>query len=71
VITVFTPVFPSIFAACTAGRTDLLVYYLPVFTTLMLLVRCSQQNNRNQKKLGAAWTNYCKRVPSNLIPKVF
>jgi delta14-sterol reductase len=58
-------------AACTAGRTDLLIYYLPVFTTLMILVRCSQQNCRNQKKLGSAWTHYCKRVPSNLIPKVF
>lgn len=58
-------------AACTAGRTDLLIYYLPVFTTLMFLMRCSQQNSRNQKKLGSAWTNYCKRVPANLIPKVF
>lgn len=58
-------------AVGVAGRTDLLIYYLPVFTTLMILVRCSQQNNRNQKKFGSAWTNYCKRVPSNLIPKVF
>ena len=59
------------FSACTAGRVDLLIYYLPVFTTLMILCRCSQQNKRNEKKLGAAWTSYCQRVPSNLIPKVF
>lgn len=58
-------------AACTAGRVDLLVYYLPIFTTLVLLVRCRQQNARNRKKYGHAWQTYCERVPANLVPKVY
>merc|ERR1719219_1532200 len=37
-------------AVRTAGRVDLLVYYLPIFTTLVLLMRCRQQNDRNKKK---------------------
>ena len=55
----------------TAGRVDLLVYYLPIFTTLVLLMRCRQQNARNRKKYGLAWETYCEKVPSNLIPKIY
>jgi len=58
-------------AVRTAGRADLLVYYLPIFTTLVLLMRCRQQNARNSKKYGQAWRAYCEKVPSNLIPKVY
>jgi len=58
-------------AVSTAGRVDLLIYYLPIFTTLMLLVRCSQQNERNKKKYGAAWDTYCAKVTANLIPKIY
>jgi len=58
-------------AVCTAGKVDLLVYYLPIFTTLVLLIRCRQQNARNRKKYGNAWQTYCERVPKNLIPKVY
>lgn len=58
-------------AVSTAGRVDLLIYYLPIFTTLMLLIRCSQQNERNKKKYGTAWDTYCAKVTSNLIPKIY
>jgi len=58
-------------AVTTAGRVDLLVYYLPIFTTLVLLMRCRQQNARNRKKYGLAWETYCEKVPSNLIPKIY
>jgi len=58
-------------AVSSAGRVDLLIYYLPIFTTLMLLVRCSQQNERNKKKYGTAWDTYCAKVTSNLIPKIY
>jgi len=54
-----------------AGKADLLVYYLPIFTTLCLLMRCRQQNDRNKKKHGTAWATYCEKVPSNLIPKIY
>lgn len=58
-------------AVGAAGKIDLLVYYLPIFTTLCLLMRCRQQNDRNKKKHGTAWATYCERVPANLIPKIF
>lgn len=58
-------------AVATAGRVDLLVYYLPIFTTLTLLMRCRDTNQRNRKKFGLAWETYCQKVPSNLIPKVY
>jgi len=58
-------------AVGAAGKADLLVYYLPIFTTLCLLMRCRQQNDRNKKKHGTAWATYCEKVPSNLIPKIY
>merc|ERR1719412_2631483 len=59
-------------AVGVATKVDLLVYYLPIFTTLVLLMRCRQQNDRNKKKHGAtAWATYCEKVPANLIPKVY
>ncbi len=59
------------FTVKVAGRVDLLVYYLPIFTTLVLLMRCRQTNMRNRKKYGNAWNSYCEKVPYNLIPKVY
>jgi len=53
------------------GLSDLVPYYLPLITTLMLLVRCSQVNQRNKRKYGAAWNSYCEQVKSNIIPKVY
>merc|ERR1719336_1915981 len=58
-------------AVGSLGVTDLVPYYLPVVTTLMLMVRCTQLNQRNKRKYGNAWTSYSKRVRSNIIPKVF
>jgi len=54
-----------------AGFTDLLPYYLPVVTTLMLVLRCHQINQRNKRKYGGAWSTYCERVRSNIIPMVY
>jgi len=53
------------------GITDLVPYYLPVVTTLMLFIRCHQINQRNKKKYGSAWTAYTEDVRSNMIPKVY
>jgi len=53
------------------GITDVVPYYLPVVTSLMLMVRCHQINQRNKRKYGNAWTSYCERVRSNIIPKVY
>ena len=57
--------------ACTAGKVDLLIYYLPIMTTLVLILRCKHQNEKNRRKFGTAWNTYCERVTSNLVPKVF
>ena len=58
-------------AVSSAGRVDLLIYYLPVFTTLMLLARCSSENAKNKRKYGSAWDKYCERVPANILPKIY
>jgi len=58
-------------AVGSLGLTDLVPYYLPVVTTLMLIVRCHQINQRNKRKYGGAWATYCERVRSNIIPMVY
>ncbi|XP_040573331.1 delta(14)-sterol reductase TM7SF2 [Lepeophtheirus salmonis] len=58
-------------AVTTAGKTDLLIYYLPMFITLVLLVRCSEQNARNRQMYGNAWDKYCQKVRSNIFPKIY
>ena len=35
----------------TLGMTDLVPYYLPVVTTLMLVIRCIQINRRNKRSV--------------------
>jgi len=58
-------------AVGTLGVTDLVPYYLPVVTTLMLVIRCIQINRRNKRKYGDAWNEYCGRVRANIVPLVF
>jgi len=58
-------------AVSAMGLTDLVPYYLPFVTTLMLIIRCQQINQRNKKRYGAAWTAYTENVRSNMIPKVY
>ena len=41
-------IWPSV-AALTLGTTFLAPYYLATVTTLMLLVRCVQTNNKNKR----------------------
>jgi protein-S-isoprenylcysteine O-methyltransferase Ste14 len=53
------------------GLTDLLPYYLPFVTTLMIVIRCHQINQRNKRKYGTAWDSYCEKVRSNILPKVY
>jgi len=58
-------------AVSTLGRTDLVPYYLPVVTTLMLVIRSVQINKRNKKKYGEAWNEYSGKVRANIVPLVF
>merc|ERR1719500_2292914 len=56
---------------CTVGLQALTALYLPVVTTLMLIVRCEQTNIKNRRKFGRAWEEYTRRVTSNIIPYVY
>lgn len=58
-------------AAQSLGTSHLVPYYLPIVTTLMLMLRSVQINKRNSKKFGSAWTEYTGRVKSNIVPMVF
>lgn len=58
-------------AAPALGITQLVPYYLPVITTLMLILRCLQINKRNGRKFGGAWTEYTGKVRANIVPFVF
>jgi len=58
-------------AACSLGRTALVPYYLPVVTTILLLIRSHQLNQKNKRKFGAVWTTYTEKVKSNIIPYVY
>jgi len=58
-------------AVSTLGLTDLVPYYLPVVTTLMLVIRSVQINRRNKKKYGGAWDEYSGKVRANIVPLVF
>lgn len=51
--------------------SEFVPYYLPVVTTLMLVIRSIQINNRNKRKFGAAWEEYSGKVKSNIIPLIF
>ncbi|XP_023339913.1 delta(14)-sterol reductase isoform X1 [Eurytemora carolleeae] len=58
-------------AVGSLGLNALVPYYLPVMTTLMLVVRTHQINQRNKRKYGAAWNSYSEKVKSNIIPLVY
>jgi len=50
---------------------EVAAYYLPVVTTLMLMVRSRQINSRNHRKYGKDWLDYSKKVRSNIFPLAF
>ncbi|CAG9787884.1 unnamed protein product [Diatraea saccharalis] len=41
-----------------------------LFTVLVLLHRAWRDHARCNRRYGAAWSRYCKRVPSVIIPKI-
>jgi len=54
-----------------AGSVDLLVYFVPLVSTVCLVLRIRRENVRNGHRHGSAWNTYSKRVTANLIPKIF
>jgi hypothetical protein len=58
-------------AVSSLGVSHLIPYYLPVMTTLCLVMRTYQTNQKNKRKYGHAWNTYTERVRSNIIPKIY
>ena len=54
-----------------AGFAHLLPYFYVLFLTPLLLDRAHRDDKRCGSKYGAAWAEYCARVPYRLIPYVY
>lgn len=54
-----------------AGFNHFLPYFYVVYLTILLVDRASRDDRRCHKKYGAAWEEYCRRVPWKIIPGVY
>jgi 7-dehydrocholesterol reductase len=54
-----------------AGFDHFVPYFYVVFLTILLLDRAVRDDKRCRTKYGAAWDEYCARVPYKVIPGVF
>jgi 7-dehydrocholesterol reductase len=55
--------------ACGFGH--ILPYFYIIFMAILLVNRCIRDEHRCKNKYGAAWDEYCRRVPYRLIPGIF
>lgn len=59
-------------AYCLAcGFGHLLPYFYIIFMTILLVHRCHRDEDRCLNKYGAAWKEYCRRVPYRILPGFF
>jgi 7-dehydrocholesterol reductase len=54
-----------------AGFTHFVPYFYVVFLTILLIDRATRDDKRCRKKYGAAWEEYCRRVPWKILPGVY
>lgn len=54
-----------------AGFTHFLPYFYVVYLTILLLDRANRDDKRCRRKYGAAWEEYCRRVPWKVIPRLY
>ena len=54
-----------------AGFTHFVPYFYVVYLTILLVDRAGRDDRRCHKKYGAAWEEYCRRVPWKIIPGVY
>ena len=54
-----------------AGFTHALPYFYVVFLSILLVHRAFRDDERCAKKYGKYWDEYCKRVPSKIVPWVY
>ncbi|HEY2773777.1 MAG TPA: 7-dehydrocholesterol reductase [Candidatus Binatia bacterium] len=54
-----------------AGFTHFVPYFYVTFLTILLFDRATRDDKRCRKKYGADWDEYCRRVPSKIIPGIY
>ena len=54
-----------------AGFNHFVPYFYVVYLTILLIDRAGRDDRRCHKKYGAAWEEYCRRVPWKIIPGVY
>ncbi|KAL4731895.1 hypothetical protein ACLX1H_000890 [Fusarium chlamydosporum] len=60
------------FSMCAlVGSTKAVVWWYAVWMLMLLVHRCIRDEKRCSVKYGAAWTEYCQRVPWRFIPGVW
>ncbi|RSL82207.1 hypothetical protein CEP51_005305 [Fusarium floridanum] len=60
------------FSTCAlVGSTRAVVWVYAIWMTMLLIHRCIRDEKRCSVKYGAAWTEYCRRVPWRFIPGIW
>jgi 7-dehydrocholesterol reductase len=54
-----------------AGFNHFVPFFYVTFLTLLLIDRATRDDRRCRLKYGAAWEEYCRRVPWKIIPGVY
>jgi 7-dehydrocholesterol reductase len=54
-----------------AGFSHFIPYFYVVYLTILLVDRAGRDDRRCHKKYGAAWEEYCRRVPWKIIPGMY
>lgn len=54
-----------------AGFTHFLPWFYVVYLAILLADRATRDDRRCRRKYGAAWEEYCRRVPWKIIPGVY
>ena len=54
-----------------AGFDAILPYFYVVYLTILLVDRSGRDDLRCKQKYGRFWDEYCKRVPSKIIPGIY
>ncbi|KAH7309680.1 ergosterol biosynthesis ERG4/ERG24 family-domain-containing protein [Stachybotrys elegans] len=63
--------FLSYSMCALVGSTNVVVWLYAFWMTVLLVHRCKRDEKRCSTKYGAAWGEYCKRVPWRFIPGIW
>lgn len=54
-----------------AGFTHFVPYFYVVYLAILLVDRAGRDDRRCRRKYGAAWDEYCRRVPWKILPGIY